>query len=79
MNTVHQLIELITFDFNTGGETLFCCVSKTDYARHGLECPLLLEVVKGISDDQLEAKEDYLVQIALTMNLGLGHQEGRYH
>lgn len=79
MNTVNQLIELITFEFNTSGQSLFCCVSKTDYARHGLECPLLLDVVKGISDDELEAEQDYMVQIALTMNLGLEHQEWRYH
>jgi hypothetical protein len=79
MKKVELIIEPIIFEFNSNGELLFCCVGKADYERYGLKCPLLLEVVKGVSDDELEAQQDYLVQVALAMNLGAEHQERRYH
>lgn len=71
--------ELHTFEYIAGGETLFCCVSKTDYEKHGEKCFSDPRITKGVSDDQDEAFQDYQFNFILAADVGLESDERHAH
>ena len=72
-------LELHIFKCVTGGEALFCCVSKSDFEKYGDECFSNPKVTKGVSDDQDEAFHDYQFNFILAADVGLESDERHAH
>lgn len=46
----------------------FFCVGQTDFERFGVGCVSKRAVLKGVSDDESEAIQDYMMQVILSMS-----------
>ncbi|QTH72318.1 hypothetical protein [Pseudoalteromonas xiamenensis] len=68
METIELGVEPVTFQYELDGEQVFFCVGLTDFERFGVECASKQTVLKGVSDDETEAIQDYMIQVILSVD-----------
>ena len=64
-----ELDNLIVFRSSRATSPLFFCVHKDDFELYGQDCSYKQGILKGVSDNESEAIQDYLIQVEIVSGI----------